>query len=253
MAMTKKRVGRNQISLARALSKFGIASRSQSAELIRKGRVQVNGVHVRNPMAWIDPKSDRLQVDGEPVRQRKTVYLMMNKPAGVVTTRSDEHGRKTVYDLLPENVKWVFPVGRLDMDTSGLLILTNDTRFGESLTNPLSETPKTYRVEREREVTALDLKRLESPMKLKDGTMLRPARVKPDPQNARRCTITITEGKNRQVRRMCEELHHTVLRLHRTRIGSIMLGELPSGEMRPLNEAERQSIRSKEKENEAWR
>jgi 23S rRNA pseudouridine2605 synthase len=242
MVMTKKRKGKEQISLARALSKMGVASRSQSTGLIREGRISVNGAVVRNPSAWIDPRVDTLLVDEKVVRRKSLAYFVMNKPVGVVTTRSDERDRKTVYDFLPDDAQWVFPVGRLDKESSGLLILTNDTRFGESLTNPQSHTPKMYVVEVERELTLADAGNLSSEMTLPDGTRLRTATIEVDRNNRKRCTITITEGKNRQIRRMCELIGNPIVALQRVRIGSLQLGNMKPGEIRPITLAERRLL-----------
>ena len=240
--MSNERMGNSQVTLARALSKFGVASRKQSAGLIRQGRVGVNARIVRSPDMWVDPKKDKLTVDGRPLRQRKLVYLVMNKPSGIVTTRSDELGRKTVYDVLPDDSLWLFPVGRLDKDTSGLLILTNDTRLGDRVTNPLSRVPKTYAVETDKPLRPDDLRKMEATFLLNDGTVLEPANVELDRSNLRSFNITIVEGKNRQIRRMCEELGYTVRRLCRHRIGPIRLGNLREGEIRPLTGAERSSV-----------
>ncbi|MER3523767.1 MAG: hypothetical protein C4326_06770 [Ignavibacteria bacterium] len=137
---TRTRQGRNQVSLARALSKLGVASRSQAMDLIRDGRVKVSGVMVRIPTVWVDPKSETITINGAAVRSAQCLYLDFHKPSGGVTTRSDERGRTTVYDYLPKDLPWIFPVGRLDKDTSGLLLLTNDTRFGERVTSPPRES-----------------------------------------------------------------------------------------------------------------
>jgi 23S rRNA pseudouridine2605 synthase len=239
---SEKRIGMNQVTLARALSKFGIASRKQSADLIKEGRVSVNARVVRSPDLWVDPKMDKLTVDGKSIRREKLVYFVMNKPTGVVTTRSDELGRKTVYDLLPDDSGWLFPVGRLDKDTSGLLLFTNDTRFGDKVTNPLSKVSKTYAVEIDKSLRPEALKKMEATFVLNDGEVLKPAKVKLDKSNQRLFSITIVEGKNRQIRRMCEELGYAVRRLCRLSIGSIRLGSLREGEFRPLTEAERSSV-----------
>lgn len=237
----KRRLEKSQITLARALSKLGVASRKQAAGLILSGRVGVSGKIVRSPSLWIDPKQDKVTVDGKALRRQPLVYLVMNKPAGIVTTRSDELGRKTVYDLLPGDTRWLFPVGRLDKDTSGLLLFTNDTRFGEAVTNPLTRLPKTYAVEVDKPLRPDDHKLMESTFVLNDGTVLKPAKVIVE-KNLRTFRMTIVEGKNRQIRRVCEELGYEVRSLRRVSIGSIRLGGLGEGKLRPLTEAERSSI-----------
>ncbi|MBM2841111.1 MAG: ribosomal large subunit pseudouridine synthase [Bacteroidetes bacterium] len=238
---SQERLGKNQITLARALSKLGIASRKQAAALILAGRVDVRGKTIRSPNVWIDPKQDRITVDGKALRQRPPVYLVMNKPAGVVTTRSDELGRKTVYDLLPGETRWLFPVGRLDKDTSGLLLFTNDTRLGDTVTNPLTKLPKTYTVDVDKPLRPGDKKLMESTFVLNDGTVLKPAKVIVG-NTLHSFRMTIIEGKNRQIRRMCEELGYEVRSLHRVSIGPIRLGMLKEGEVRPLTEKELSEI-----------
>ena len=130
--------------LERILSKFGVCSRSAARALIRRGRVRVNGVVIVDPEAWFDPERDEIQLDGRAVRATKQLYYALHKPRGYMTTRSDPGGRLTVYELLGAIGAWVVPVGRLDLDTSGLLVMTNDSAFAEALTNPESKIPKTY-------------------------------------------------------------------------------------------------------------
>lgn len=174
---------------------------------------------------------DEIAVDGAPVRKQAFVYILMNKPPGLVTTRSDERGRATVYDLLGEVGRWVFPVGRLDKDTTGLLLFTNDNRLGESLTNPDARSPKTYRVTLDRDVLPGDLAAIRSGMQLGDAALL-PAKV--GPAGPHRVSMTIVEGKNRQIRRMFESLGYDVLALERTAIGKLRAGSLEPGEWREL-------------------
>ena len=235
--VTGKRVSRGQVTVARALSKLGAASRARARELIAAGEVTVNGHPVTNPGAWLDPREDRLAILGRPVRPGDSVYLMMHKPRGVITTRSDERGRATVYELLPAEPQGVFPVGRLDKDTSGLLLFTNDTRFGESVTNPLSRTGKTYRVVLDRPLRDEDGREIASGMILKDGTRLRPAMIVQD-RAPGSYLMTITEGRNRQIRRMCVDLGYDVAALERIGIGGVELGALPEGAVRALTEEE---------------
>ncbi len=236
------RQGREQVSLARAISKFGIASRREAEQLIRDGKVCVNGRMVRDPRRWLNPRRDAITLEGVPLRKQAAVYLAMHKPAGFVTTRSDERGRKTVYDLLPPGTARVFPIGRLDKDTSGLLLFTNDTRFGEKVTNPLRMLPKAYRVELESPLSAVERLSMERGMVLADGTRLKPARVHPEAANPAVVLITVVEGKNRQIRRMCEELGHKVRALRRLSIGPVLLGSLAEGATRALSGPERDSI-----------
>lgn len=238
----RTRTGKNQVTLARALSKLGIASRKKAERMIRDGKVGVNSAVVRLPDVWVDLKKDRLSLEGRLLRREKPVYLVMNKPAGVVTTRSDERGRKTVYDVLPPDSRWLFPVGRLDKDTSGLLLFTNDTRFGDRVASPSSTIPKTYRVEVDKPLTEEDRTKMEREIILGDGTRLKPARVSSNESGRRVFSMTIVEGKNRQVRRVCEVLGYTVLQLRRTAVGPIHLGRLREGGIRPLSEGERSSL-----------
>lgn len=238
----RERTAKSQITLARALSKFGRASRSEARILIRKGQVTLNGRRITSPDVWVDPRVDRIAVAGDPLRQQALVYLALHKPAGVVTTRSDERGRKTVYDLLPGDQGWLFPIGRLDRETSGLLLMTNDTRFGERVTNPLSRIPKMYEAMLDRSLTRADKNRMESRFQLSDGETLRPASVKISPSCDRECTITISEGKNRQIRRLCGALGYKVIALKRISIGPVRLGGLGEGEFRALTEEERTAV-----------
>ena len=239
---SRTRQGKNQITLARALSKLGIASRSQAAELVKLGKVKVDGKTARSPDVWIDLKKERIALDGNLLRSEGKIYLAFNKPVGVVTTRSDELGRKTVYDFLPKDLPWIFPIGRLDKDTSGLLLLTNDTRFGEQVTNPLEKVPKKYEVRLDKPLSQSDIRMLESPMRLDDGTELKPAFVNTVSSDDLRCEITIHEGKNRQIKRMFEQLGYEVVTLKRLSIGAIELGNLKEGEHRFLTIKEQASI-----------
>jgi 23S rRNA pseudouridine2605 synthase len=168
----------------------------------------------------------------------------MHKPVGYVTTRCDERSRATVYDLLGDMRDWVFPVGRLDRGTSGLLLFTNDTAFGEALTSPESHVSKTYRVRLDRPLAEADIRRMESGMALDDRTRLRPAVVGRVRGAETAYDLTIHEGKNRQIRRMCERLGYDILSLHRTGIGSLALGTLAEGKTRVLSRVEVESLLS---------
>lgn len=234
------------LSLARALSKFGVSSRREAERWIAAGRVLVGGVVERRPSRWIDPSRDRVVVDGRPVGDgTPRVVLAFHKPKDVVTTRADPGGRATVYDALGDLGRlatsgWVFPVGRLDRDTSGLLILTNDHRLGERLTSPEHHVPKTYHARVKGVPDAEALRALCEGLALDDGTVTRPARVRvlgtPGGKAAGSTwlEIVLTEGKNRQVRRMGAAVGHDVLELVRVRIGGLGLGDLAPGEWREL-------------------
>jgi len=226
-------------TLDRVLSKAGAGSRSEARHWIRERRVQVNGRVVTDPEVWLDPGRDRVSLDGKALRAAGKIYLLLYKPKGYLTTYRDPQGRKTVYDLLPRRDAYVFPVGRLDLDTSGLLIMTNDSAFAEALTNPETEVPKTYLVNASKRLTDEQLALLRTGLRLKDGPT-RPARVARlrDAGGRTVFEITITEGRNRQVRRMVEALDAKVLKLVRVAIGGLRIGDFPVGTVRPLDTQE---------------
>jgi 23S rRNA pseudouridine2605 synthase len=241
MYSSKPRGGTRPLkTLERVLSKAGAGSRTDARRWIAAGRVAVNGTVVKSPDAWIDLERDRVSLDGKKLAKEARAYLLLYKPKGYLTTYRDPEGRPTVYDLLPDRERYLFPVGRLDLDTSGLLILTNDTQFAERLTNPDFHIAKTYLVKASVHLTDDDLDRLRRGIELSDGPT-RPAR---DVQRVREAggktvfEITITEGRNRQVRRMVEALGGKVLKLVRTAIGPIEIGDLEIGKTRVLTDAE---------------
>jgi pseudouridine synthase len=227
-------------TLERVLSKAGLGSRTEARSWIGTGRVSVNGRVVRDPDAWIDMERDRVTFDGKPLRREERTYLLLHKPAGYITTYHDPHGRPTIYDLLPDRERYLFPVGRLDLDTSGLLILTNDAQFAERLTNPEYHVPKTYLVNASRPLSDEELDQLRRGLELRDGPT-RPAIVMRVSESA--FEITITEGRNRQVRRMVEALDASVLTLERIAIGSIRIGQLELGKLRPMTADEVKALR----------
>jgi pseudouridine synthase len=222
-------------TLERMLSKAGLGSRTQARSWIGTGRVRVNGKLIQTPDYWVDLERDRVTLDGKPVRASKLVYLLLYKPKGYLTTYKDPQGRRTIYDLIPEVKQWVFPVGRLDLDSSGLLLLTNDTQFAEVLTNPDYKIPRTYLVKTATRLSDDQLEQLRQGVVLKDGPT-RPAVVSRlrDSGNRTFFEITITEGRNRQVRRMVEALGSRVLKLVRTAIGALRIGDLEIGKHRIL-------------------
>jgi pseudouridine synthase len=230
-------------TLDRVLSKAGVGSRVEAARWVRAGRVQVGGRVVRDPDTWVDMERDRVRLDGKPLRVRDRVYLLLYKPTGFLTTYKDPQGRPTVYDLLEDVGTFVSPVGRLDLDTSGLLLMTNDTQFAERVTNPAWHVPKTYLVKASALLTDVQLRQLREGVVLSDGPT-RPARVTRirDSGKYTHFEITLTEGRNRQVRRMVEALGLTVLKLVRVRIGRVRIGTLTIGKWRMLNQAEVRSL-----------
>ncbi len=230
-------------TVERVISKAGLGSRSDARSWIGAGRVQVNGRVVQTPDFWVDLKRDRVTLDGKPVRAGKKIYILLYKPRGYVTTRKDPEGRDTVYDLLEESEAWVFPVGRLDLDTSGLLLLTNDTQFAERLTNPDYKVAKTYHVKASTRLVDEQLRQLRQGVRLNDGPT-RPAIVERlrDSEKYTFIEITITEGRNRQVRRMLEAVGGKVLKLVRVAIGSVRIGDLEIGKYRPLSAEEIKSL-----------
>lgn len=226
------------------LSKAGIASRTETREWIARGRLKVNGKTVRDPETWVNPERDTILFDGKPLKPPKKVHLVLYKPKGYITSYKDPDGRPTVYDLLASFNQYVVPVGRLDQDTSGLLLMTNDTAFAEHVTNPLHHVPKTYLVKASALLTEEQLDRLRHGIELKDGPT-RPAEVKFLRCSARATffEITIHEGRNRQVRRMVEALDAQVLKLVRIAIGPLRIGTLGIGRFRALSPEEVNALR----------
>ncbi len=222
-------------TLERVLSKAGVGSRTEARRWIAAGRVSVNDRTVRDPDRWVDLERDRVQFDGKPLAREQPIYLLLYKPAGYLTTYRDPEGRPTVYDLLPGRDRYLFPVGRLDLDTSGLLVMTNDAQFAERLANPDYHIPKTYLVKTSAHLDDTQLDRLRNGIELRDGCT-RPAVVNRVRESGGKTVfdITITEGRNRQVRRMVEALGAKVLKLVRTAIGPIAIGDLPIGKSREL-------------------
>jgi pseudouridine synthase len=231
--------------LHKALAAAGVASRRKCEELIAAGRVSVNGDVVRAPGTKIDPGADRVCVDGRAVELRSTkLWVMLHKPAGCLSTCSDPHGRPTVAHLVAHYGARLFPVGRLDMDTEGLLLLTNDGELAYQLTHPRFGIPKAYVAEVQGVPSPGALQRLERGLELEDGRT-NPAQVRLLDRRGRgaRIELVIAEGKKRQVRRMLEAVGHPVRRLRRTRIGPLSLGDLPEGQARALSAEEVAALR----------
>lgn len=224
--------------LQKILSSHGISSRREAEKLIEAGRVGVNGVTASLGQS-ADDETDLITVDGRPLRAKhEKIYIMLNKPRGYVTTLKDEKGRKTVAELVRDCKTRVYPVGRLDMDSEGLLLMTNDGALAHRLMHPSHEKTKTYHV-RVKGETAGVAERLSEPMTI-DGVPLRPASVRliKKTRDGALLSVAIREGKNRQVRKMCAQLGLEVLSLKRVEEGGLVLGDLEPGRWRYLSEAE---------------
>lgn len=226
--------------LQKVMSRMGVASRRASEEMIAAGRVAVNGKTVDTPGFKVDISKDEIAVDGQVLCARPRLrYLLLNKPAGYITSAKDQKGRRTVLDLLKGVPERVYPVGRLDYATGGLLLLTNDGELTNGLLHPSKEVEKTYQAEAEGKISAEKLKILAEGVHLTDG-LTAPAKVRVLEQkdNSTVLEITIHEGKNRQVRRMLDALGHPVMRLKRVRFAFLDLKGLKVGEWRDLTPAE---------------
>ena len=219
--------------LAKYLAHSGVASRRRSEELVAAGRVRVDGSVVTDPARDVDEGSD-VEVDGRAVSPEPREVWMLNKPAGVVST-ADEPGRRRAVTELVDSPRRLYPVGRLDADSTGLILLTNDGELAEHLMHPRYEVPRTYRVRLTRPASDAGLRRLRAGLELDDGPTA-PAEVRK--RSPRVVEITIREGRNRQVRRMVEAVGNRVAELRRVRLGSLALGELPEGGSRRLRPAE---------------
>ena len=226
--------------LQKFMAKSGVASRRGSEELIAQGKVRVNGRQVTMPGLKIDPLHDRVEVDGRQVSQpEKKTYILLFKPAGYVSTVSDPQGRRKVIDLLSGIEQRVYPAGRLDYDSEGLLLLTNDGALTYALTHPSYEIPKTYQVRVQGVPDRDKLAALTKGVVLQDG-LTAPAKVRllKKMRDTTLLEITIHEGRNRQVRRMCEHIGHQVLSLRRVSIGPLTIGDLQPGQFRYLTNRE---------------
>ena len=230
-------------TLERVISKAGLGSRTEARSWIGAGRVRVNGKPIQTPDHWVDLERDRVTLDGKPVRASRKLYLLLYKPKGFITTYKDPEGRPTVYDLLHDVDQFVSPVGRLDLDTSGLLLLTNDTEFAERATNPDHKVPKTYLVKASTRLSDEQIQRLQSGVELSDGPT-QPAEVTRvrDSQKYSFIEITLREGRNRQVRRMLEAVDSKVLKLVRIAIGDLRIDDLQIGKWRELTPEDRKRI-----------
>ncbi len=232
------------IYLSKLLAAAGVASRRKAADLVKAGRVCVNGEVVLQPGTQVDPEHAEVTVDGTPVRIGSRTYLLMNKPRGPISAVTDWRGRKTVVELLGDTEERLYPVGRLDADTEGLLLLTNDGDLAYLLTHPKHEIDKVYEAEVEGVPSRSTLRRLERGVVLEDGpTAPAKARLLWQGKDRSRVELTIHEGRKRQVKRMLKAVGHRVLALRRTRVGPLTLGDLKPGEWRRLTEKEIAALR----------
>lgn len=233
----------NRIRLQKYMSENGIASRRKSEELIEAGKVKVNG-RVASLGDKVDPIRDKIMVSGKRVVRTKTkMYIMLHKPRGFVTTMSDELGRKCVSELVEDAPVRLFPVGRLDRNSEGLLLMTNDGSFSNMLTHPSRHVAKVYRVTVREKVSEEQITKLTEGIML-DGSKTLPCDVHIIDKGENRAVLNVVlyEGRNRQIRRMCEAVGLTVIRLKRTEIAGVKLGMLPQGKWRELNEKEMQHL-----------
>jgi 23S rRNA pseudouridine2605 synthase len=247
----KRRIGNNkrgggplkQVGLARAISKLGHCSRSRAAELIRAGRVRLNGALRRDPETPVHTEKARIEIDGQPLAGTEKIYLVLNKPRGVITSASDEKGRETVYACLPSGLPWVAPVGRLDKASEGLLLITNDSEWAARITAPETHLDKTYHVQVATIADERLLNELRKGIQVDDEWLrVKHAIILRHGERNSWIEIVLDEGKNRQIRRMLEHFRIEVLRLLRVAIGPLALGDLPKGATRPLVREEKQAL-----------
>jgi 23S rRNA pseudouridine2605 synthase len=229
----KERRNPGFVPLDRALSKLGLASRGEARELIRAGRVAVDGRTKTDPLHEVIPERIRIEIDGRPVQRPEPLTILLHKPRGVVTTRSDPQGRSTVYSCLAGLDAHVVPVGRLDAATSGLLLLTNDTRFADWLTDPRNEVPRVYVVTVRGELNDETARLLEKGIE-DAGERLAARRIAVRKRSRREThlIVELTEGKNREIRRLFAAAGHEVTRLKRVSFGGLELGGLAPGTWR---------------------
>ena len=233
-----------RVGLARALSKLGYCSRSRAVELIHARRVAVNGAIRSDPESPVRMQRDRIQVDGSEIASQHRVYLVMNKPRGVVTTAADEKGRDTVYSLLSDGLPWIAPVGRLDKASEGLLLLTNDSEWAARISAPETHLDKVYHVQIARVADAVLMEKITKGSTVREGNRLgtKAARILRGGEKNTWLEIVLDEGKNRHIRRMLAVLGIEVLRLVRIAVGPLTLGDLAKGASRRLTEAEKKRL-----------
>lgn len=227
-----------QVRLNKFIASCGIASRREADELIKAGRVRVNGKVISEPGVSVT-KKDKVEVDKKFISQEKKIYIVFNKPPGYITTRKDEKGRKTIYENLPENLRTLRTAGRLDKDSTGLLILTNDGELIQKLTHPKAKVPKTYLVVAEGKVTITDLLEFQKGIEIEKGkTAFAEGAILNYENNETTLELVLYQGYNRQIRRMLEKVGHKVVMLKRIQHASITLGGIKKGKFRFMNNKE---------------
>jgi 23S rRNA pseudouridine2605 synthase len=236
--MSRRSTDRKRIHLNRLLSKRGVLTRSQANAAILAGRVAVNGRIVRDPGKPVD-ESARIELDAQAARAQAWRTILFHKPRGVLTTRQDPEGRTTIYDVLGETARGLIPVGRLDWATSGLLLLTTDTELADRLTDPRSAIPRVYAVTVRGKVTPENCERLERGI-VDKGERMQADEVVLQKSSGREShlVVTLTEGKNREIRRLCEAIGHPVTRVKRVAFGALTLGDLAPGKWRELSQSD---------------
>jgi 23S rRNA pseudouridine2605 synthase len=243
-----------KVGLARALSKLGYCSRQQAVELIRRGKVRLNGSTPNNPETPVRLGTDRIEVQGQRLKAAENIYLMLNKPRGFVTSASDEKGRDTVYSLLPSGLTWLAPVGRLDKASEGLLFFTNDSAWNARITNPATHLDKTYHVQIAAIADSSFIEKLQRGVETQRDDVLRCKRaslLRSGEKNSW-LELTLDEGKNRHIRRMFDALVVEVLRLIRVSIGPVLLGDLAKGAYRPLTSVELTALDTDHHRHPGW-
>ena len=236
-------MSQNRVPLNRALSKLGILSRRQATDAIRDGRVRVNGRIVRNPELPVVPEEVRLEVDDAPKRRAAWRTILLHKPRGVVTTRHDPEGRRTIYDVLGAEGAGLIAVGRLDLATSGLLLLTTDTQLANRITDPASSVRRVYLVTVRGKVEADEASRVTSGIRVGRDTLQASAvAIRKASGRESHLTVELVEGKNREIRRLFSAIGHEVTRLKRVQLGALELGPLAPGAWRELSRAEAERV-----------
>jgi 23S rRNA pseudouridine2605 synthase len=231
----KVSISSKRLTVDRLLSKLGVASRGTSQEWVRAGRVQVNGRVVRDPATWVLWPKDAVLIDDQPIQDSVKRFFLFHKPKGVITTHSDEKGRKTIFDVMPSELGYLHAVGRLDQASSGLLLLTNDSALSSYLTDPGHKVMRTYLVSVRGELTEAQATEAVVGV-IHDNEHLQCHTVKIQKSSGREShlEVVLTQGKNREIRRLFKSLGHEVTRLRRIQYGPFKLEDLPSGAWREI-------------------